>query len=366
MQLQSLILKNYRNYQTLTIEFSPQINIFIGKNAQGKTNLMEAIYVLALAKSHRTNQHKELILFDQQESLIQGQLNYRFGQLDLSLLLTKQGKKAKINHLEQSKLSQYIGQMNIVLFAPEDLILVKGTPQDRRKFINRECGQISATYLHDLVEFNKILKQRNSYLKQLQIKQQQDITLLDILTEQFIESAIKITKKRENFIKKLQQLAQPIHAAITQQQEQLKLIYYPSLKNLDKNIILDEMKAVYALEIKRGVSQLGPQRDDFGFFINDMNVQIYGSQGQQRTTALSLKLAEIELIYQEIGEYPILLLDDVLSELDESRQTHLLNTIEDKVQTFVTTPSIKDIEHRVVDKAKLFMIKNGEVIINNK
>ena len=369
MKLNTLQLENYRNYESIYLDCHPEVNILIGENAQGKTNLLESIYVLALAKSHRTSNDKELIRFKSDYAKIEGGLSYRHGEMPLTMLITKKGKQVKVNHLEQSKLTQYVGHLNVVLFAPEDLRIVKGAPQIRRRFIDMELGQISAVYLNDLAQYQRILKQKNNYLKQLQYGDKSDSTMLEVLNQQFAEYALKVTLRRAHFINELEALAQPIHSGITDERERLNLKYLPSLKlndlSKDQSVLIEEVLETLdknmEREKERGVCLFGPHRDDLGFNVNDMDAQTYGSQGQQRTTALSIKLAEIELMKQEVGEYPILLLDDVLSELDDSRQSHLLSTIQHKVQTFVTTTSVDGIDHEIMSNAKLYRINQGEI-----
>ncbi len=368
MFIEHLQLTNYRNYESLTLDFSPKINVFIGENAQGKTNVMESIYVLAMAKSHRTSNDKELIRWEADYGKIEGVVQNRYGSFPIELSVTKKGKKGKINHLEQLKLSNYIGQMNVVMFAPEDLNVVKGSPQIRRRFIDMEIGQISPIYLHELLTFQKLLKQRNHLLKINQGKKQIDDVLFAIYTEQYIQSAVQIIRKRFQFVELLQEWAEKIHSGISRGLEKLTIKYRPTT-GLSADWTEQEMATyleqklaeVKKRELERGVTLIGPHRDDLQFLVNDYDVQIYGSQGQQRTTALSLKLAEIELIKQETKEAPILLLDDVLSELDDYRQSHLLNTIQGEVQTFVTTTSVDGIHHETIQHAKMFHVKQGEV-----
>ena len=369
MKLKTLKLTQYRNYDQVALSFHDEVNVLIGANAQGKTNLLEAIYCLALAKSHRASHDKELIKWGADFALIEGELSYKHGMMPLSLQISSKGKKAKANHLEQSKLTQYIGHMNVVLFAPEDLNLVKGSPQIRRRFIDIEIGQISAVYLSDLSNFQRILKQKNHYLKQLKVNPKGDRTMLEVLNQQFSEFAVKLTLRRHQFISQLEEKAIEIHSGITKSKEQLQIHYQANLQledHLDTMIETTYNKLSESMdkEIERMASLYGPHRDDLTFSINGVDVQTYGSQGQQRTTALSLKLAEIELINEEIGEYPILLLDDVLSELDETRQTHLLTTIQHKVQTFVTTTSVEGIEHETIEQAKLFYVDHGHIQTN--
>lgn len=350
------------------ISFENKVNVILGENAQGKTNIMEAIYVLAMAKSHRTSNDKDFIKWDEEYAKIEGRIKKRSGALSLELIVSKKGKKAKSNHIEQQKLSQYVGNFNVVMFAPEDLNLVKGNPQVRRRFIDMEIGQVSPVYLHDLSRYHKILQQRNTYLKQLQTGRQKDRTMLEVLTAQLAEMAARIVLKRFEFLILLQKWAEPIHQGISRGLETLKIQYKPSA-NVSEDMDLSKMieayeekfKTIQTREIDRGVTLAGPHRDDLVFYVNEKDVQTFGSQGQQRTTALSLKLAEIELIHSEIGEYPVLLLDDVLSELDDFRQSHLLNTIQGKVQTFVTTTSVDGIDHDTLKNAATFKVIAGDI-----
>lgn len=368
MYLKEIKLKNFRNYHELALAFSPAINVLIGENAQGKTNLLEAIFVLAMARSHRTSKDRELIRFKQDAALVTGTINRRLGDLNLSLTLSKKGKIAKVNHLERPRLSEYIGQLNVILFAPEDLALVKGSPQERRRFIDMEFSQIDPIYLHDLSQYKQVLKQRNKYLRALQLKEKQDLIYLDVLTEQLANLGGKVVAKRLVYLKILEKHAQLLHAKITQGKEELTLRYKTNLKDLgDKSEtgltkeLLAKFKHLRDKELSQGTSLVGPHRDDLSFYLNDNNVQAYGSQGQQRTTALSVKLAEIELMKEKTGEYPVLLLDDVLSELDGNRQTHLLKTIQDKVQTFLTTPGLNDVARQLIKEPKIFHINNGKI-----
>lgn len=353
----------------MNISFNQKINIIYGNNAQGKTNILESLYLLALTKSHRTSKDKELVRWDQSFSVIKCSLANRLGNIELEIQLNSKGKKAKVNHLEKRKLSEYIGTFNVVMFAPEDLILVKGSPQNRRKFLDLEIGQVSPSYIHHLSQFQKIIQQRNNLLKDFSKENKNKIELLDIWDVQMIEHGTKVMMRRNLFIDKLQKWANAIHADITDGKENIRISYKPSFLVEDFNegeanvikIYKNHLTKVRQQEIYRGTTLIGPHRDDLEFFVNDINVQLYGSQGQQRTTALSLKLAEIELIYEETGEYPILLLDDVLSELDKKRQTHLIKAIENKVQTMITTTSIDNIDFSNINEAFLMYVENGSI-----
>lgn len=368
MHIEEITLTNYRNYQKLELNFANKVNVIIGENAQGKTNLMESIYLLAFTKSHRTPKEKELIRWDEEYAKIEGRVKKRNQSIPLEIVISAKGKKAKLNHLEQRRLSDYIGNLNVVMFAPEDLTLVKGPPQIRRRFIDMELGQIQPRYIYHLGQFQKVLKQRNHLLKQMQRDRSMNRVMLGVLTEQLIEHASTILERRFAFIELLRKWAKPIHHGISHELEELEIVYSPSIEVLEGSS-KEKIESSYQVkfnqfiekEIERGTTLLGPHRDDILFYVNGKNVQTYGSQGQQRTTALSLKLAEIDLIYSEVGEYPILLLDDVLSELDDFRQSHLLNTIQGKVQTFVSTTSVDGIHHETLEKADIFKVHNGTV-----
>ncbi|UOE94146.1 DNA replication/repair protein RecF [Alkalihalobacillus sp. LMS39] len=367
MYIKQLQLSHYRNYENVTVAFENKVNVILGENAQGKTNLIESIFVLALAKSHRTPRDKELITWEQDYARIEGIVERRNGSLKLDVIISDKGKKVKLNHLEQRKLSEYIGSANVVMFAPEDLNIVKGAPQIRRRFLDMEIGQINPVYLHYLGKYQKILQQRNHLLKELQ-KQKQNRVMLDVLTEQLVEAGSKVIERRYEFLQLLQSWAETIHFDISRGKESLKLEYKPSIDVSEKTelskieqVFFEAFEKIVDKEIMRGSTLIGPHRDDIGFTVNEKDVQVYGSQGQQRTTALSVKLAEIELIKDKIGEYPILLLDDVLSELDDFRQSHLLHAIQGKVQTFVTTTSIDGIDHQTLKEAATFIVTQGDI-----
>ncbi|TYC49111.1 DNA replication/repair protein RecF [Weissella muntiaci] len=366
MWLENLQLQNFRNYEAVDIDFTPGVNIFLGSNAQGKTNLLEAIYALALTRSHRTTNDKDLIGWEGKTAKVSGVVERRLGKLPLEIDFTTKGKKARMNHLDQAKLANYVGQMNVILFAPEDLALIKGAPALRRNFIDREFSQMSPKYLYVANQYRAILKQRNQYLKQLQNKKSRDLLYLEVLTEQLSGYATELIIRRLVLVERLARAAKPIHAAITQELEQLDIKYISQLseeERQDQETIKSALLARYIKlqerEIFMGTTLLGPHRDDLQFLVNDHDVAEFGSQGQQRTAALALKLAEIDLMKEETDEYPILLLDDVLSELDTVRQTHLLMAMQDKVQTFLTTPSLSDVARQLIKEPKIFKVQAG-------
>ncbi|WP_019639383.1 DNA replication/repair protein RecF [Paenibacillus fonticola] len=368
MYVNHLRVEHYRNYESLDLGEFGHVNLLIGRNAQGKTNLLESLLVLALTKSHRTTKDKELIAFGSDHAVVSAQVEKKYGAVNLELRLSPQGKRAKINGLEQRKLSDFIGTLNVVMFAPEDLEIVKGTPGIRRRFLDMEIGQVQPSYLFHLQQYQKVLMQRNNLLKQAWGAGPEMGVMLEIWNEQLAEHGVKIIKKRKQFIRKLQKWAEQIHQGITGGLEKLELTYLPSFGEADEEdeavlmqqfmIKLSQMKDQ---EIRRGMTLSGPHRDDLAFYINGNEAQVYGSQGQQRTTALSLKLAEIELIHEEIGEYPILLLDDVLSELDPYRQTQLIETFQSKVQTFITATGIESINASRLQDASIFHVQEGKI-----
>ena len=369
MKLTNLQLQNFRNYESVQLEFTDGVHVFIGENAQGKTNLMESIYALAMTKSHRTTNDKELIGWNKEFATIKGTVEKTATKTNLELQFSKKGKIAKVNYLEQKRLSSYLGNLNVILFAPENLTLVKGSPQNRRKFVDMELGQMSSLYLYDLVEYNRVLKQRNTYLKQLAIKKKQPDEYLEVLSEMLSELASKIVFHRLDFMKQLEALAIPIHDQLSLGREKFSVSYQATIP-LEDGLTPSQMKEIYINQFKKNQTReadqattlIGPHRDDLIFYLNEIPVQTYGSQGQQRSTVLSLKLAEIELMKLSTGEYPLLLLDDVLSELDDDRQTHLIKAIENKVQTFITTTSLDGIKQQFIKEPVVIPIEKGTIL----
>lgn len=369
MKLTNLQLQNFRNYESVQLDFTDGVHVFIGENAQGKTNLMESIYALAMTKSHRTTNDKELIGWNKEFATIKGTVEKTATKTNLELQFSKKGKIAKVNYLEQKRLSSYLGNLNVILFAPENLTLVKGSPQNRRKFVDMELGQMSSLYLYDLVEYNRVLKQRNTYLKQLAIKKKQPDEYLEVLSEMLSELASKIVFHRLDFMKQLEALAIPIHDQLSLGREKFSVSYQATIPLEDgltpsqmKEIYIDQFKKNQTREADQATTLIGPHRDDLIFYLNEIPVQTYGSQGQQRSTVLSLKLAEIELMKLSTGEYPLLLLDDVLSELDDDRQTHLIKAIENKVQTFITTTSLDGIKQQFINEPVVIPIEKGTIL----
>lgn len=365
MWLETLTIQHFRNYKEAQLQFHSGLNVFLGQNAQGKTNILESIYFLALTRSHRTRTDRDLITFQENQLSVQGLVHRSAGKLPLDINLTESGRITKVNHLKQNRLSDYIGHMNVVLFAPEDLQLIKGGPALRRKFIDVELGQIKPIYLSDLSQYNHILKQRNAYLKS---SEQIDLVFLSVLDQQLAEYGSKIIQHRIDFLKKLENFAQTKHLDISHQSESLTFSYESSVKFTNTVNLVDS----YLTQLDRSRKQdlfkrntsIGPHRDDISFYINGMNAH-YGSQGQHRSLVLSLKLAEIELVKDVTREYPILLLDDVMSELDNDRQIKLLETISEKIQTFITTTSLEHL-HTLPEQLKIFHVSNGVITEETK
>lgn len=298
MWIDELTLQNFRNYKSITTHFSRNLNVFLGENAQGKTNLLEAIYFLALTRSHRTRHDKELIHFDQQDLKITGNIVKQNGKIPLEVLLSKNGRTTKVNHLKQGKLSDYIGHLTVVLFAPEDLQLIKGVPQLRRKFMDIDLGQIKPIYLSDLTNYNHVLKQRNSYLK---TTQSIDNNFLDVLDEQLVEFGARVISHRLDFITSIENYAKDHQLSLSHHKENLTMVYESSFQitpeeNL-KNLFLNNLVKQRQRDVIKKNTSIGPHRDDLSFYLNDINAN-FGSQGQQRSLILSLKMAEIDLIRQ--------------------------------------------------------------------
>ena len=368
MQIDQLNLTNFRNYASLDLTLHPGLTLITGENAQGKTNLLEAIFLLSLAKSHRTNRDQELIRWGADFAKVAGQITSKNQTFPLEIRLSAKGKVARYNHLDQAKLSQFIGRLNVILFAPEDMQFIKGSPQLRRRFLDSELGQIHPVYLQTLLDYHRLLKQRNTYLKQGRDQQQLDPLYLEILTDQLIDQAVTIIKYRLAFIQKLQSISQSLHHQLSDQRDHLEIVYKASSSRLDyqaDQTIKDQLEALFAQsksrELDQGVTLYGPHRDDLLFYLNENLAAHYASQGQQRTIILSLKLAELELMKDLTGDYPILLLDDVLSELDSKRQLILMNQIENKVQTILTSATLDQVQIKDLDHAELLWVQQGTV-----
>ena len=374
MRIKSLKLLYFRNYLSMNIDVHPSLNVLVGNNANGKTNIIESIFCLALGRSYRTKSDSECIMFGETATAMSCVVNKNDKNLDIMLGINNKGKSAKIAGVKKTKLTDFVGELNVVLFSPEDLQLVKGSPSLRREFINREFYQFSRIYHKYYLMYQHLLKQRNSYLKDMRKNPKDEMSLayLETITSQLAKVAIYITRERVSFVQDISKLTYENMLNISNGQESLKIKYKSSvLEALNINDISDEvfneesltkvmMKKSYD-DIMRGSTKIGPHQDDLEFYINDLDAKMYASQGQQRSIVLSLKLAEINYLKTKTGTYPVLLLDDVLSELDKNRQLKLLDAINENVQTFITTPSISDIKEDLLKKAKVFKIENGNI-----
>lgn len=361
MIIESIELKNYRNYDELHMEFSPGTNILYGNNAQGKTNILEAVYVCCTTKSHRGSKDREMIHFHEDESHIK--LNIRKNDVPYRIDMHLKKNKAKgvaINGVPIRKASELFGIVNVVFFSPEDLNLIKNGPADRRKFIDLELCQLNKLYVHSLVSYNRILMQRNKLLKELMFKPEYEETL-DIWDMQLVQFGREIIRYRMDFIDQLNDIIREIHSRLSGEKEHLKIIYDP---DIDMDRFEQELRRSRAQDIKQKTTLTGPHRDDIGFFINEIDIRKFGSQGQQRTAALSLKLSEIELVKKIVKDYPILLLDDVLSELDGDRQNHLLSAI-NHIQTMITCTGLEDFVNNRFQMDRLFQVVDGTVSREN-
>lgn len=357
MYIKKISLLNFRNIKTLNLILNQGINIFYGDNAQGKTNILESVYMCATGRSQRTRLDGQLIMFDEKESHIQlfAKNKNRTDRIDVHI--KKDEKKGiAVNGIPIRKSGDLFGTLHIVIFSPEDLQLIKNGPSERRRFMDMENCQLSNVYYYDLQQYYKVLKQRNNLLKKIQKNSMLKDSLF-VWDEQLIQYGRKVIKSRELFVKKINELAMEKHTMITGGKELLCIEYKPNVEsdNLEKKI-----KSHFERDLMLGTTNAGPHKDDLNFFINGTDVKIYGSQGQQRTAALSAKLAEIDLIKEETGHTPILLLDDVLSELDEGRQLFLLENIKDS-QIILTCTGIEDSIKKYINNSYLFYVKEGNV-----
>mgnify|MGYP000072160857 FL=1 len=374
MKIKSLKLLYFRNYLSTNIEVHPSLNVLVGNNANGKTNIIESIFCLALGKSYRTKSDSECIMFGETATAMSCIVNKNDRELDIMLGINNKGKSAKIAGIKKTKLTDFVGELNVVLFSPEDLQIVKGSPALRREFMNREFYQFSRIYHKYYLMYQHLLKQRNSYLKDMRKnpKDEMSIAYLETLTTQLAKVALYITKERVSFVQDISKLTYKNMLNISNGQETLKIKYKSSVLDAlniteindesftEENLTKVMMKKSFD-DIMRGSTKIGPQHDDLEFYINDLDAKMYASQGQQRSIVLSLKLAEINYLKEKTGTYPVLLLDDVLSELDKNRQLKLLDAINENVQTFITTPSISDIKEDLLKKAKVFKIEDGNI-----
>lgn len=361
MKIESLKLKNFRNYDLLSVDFDESTNIFYGDNAQGKTNILEAVYVSGTTKSHRGTKDKDLIRFGIDESHIETVVEKNGIKYQIDMHLKKNSPKGiAINKIPIKKASELFGIINIVFFSPEDLNIIKNGPGERRRFIDLELSQLDKVYLSNLSNYNRIVNQRNHLLKDIGYDEAK-LQTLDIWDMQLILYGSKIIERRKTFIREINKIISGIHKKLTGNKETIQIIYEPSNGQSTLEQALNKNKQK---DLKIKSTSVGPHRDDIAFMAGNIDIRKYGSQGQQRTAALSLKLAEIELVKQSINDTPVLLLDDVLSELDKHRQNYLLDSIHD-IQTLITCTGVDEFVNHRFSVNKVFYVENGQVAKEN-
>nr|PZN72530.1 MAG: DNA replication/repair protein RecF [Bacillota bacterium] len=372
VHLATLELRAFRNYDALTIAFSPGLNVLYGDNAQGKTNLLEAIHFLATGRSHRTSRDLDMVKEGEEELLARASVVRRTGTIDLELRLgAATRKQLKINGIAEKKIAKLVGSLAVVLFSPDDLQLLKGPPAGRRRFLDLELSQISQTYLHHLMAYNRLLQQRNSLLKQPALDQ----GLLAVYDQQLVETGAQLVVRRAEAVRRLSPIASRYHRMLSEGREDLVLEYQSQGLGEDGAADLEsvrrrlerELARVRGEELRRQVTLVGPHRDDVGFWIAGRDARLYASQGQQRTAVLALKLAELDFMTAEIGEAPLLLLDDVASELDPHRRHYLLSAVREGVQSFITCTDLEDLMVRTWPKDhRLFRVRAGTVVLDDR
>ncbi len=354
MWIKNIKIKNFRNYEKEEINLEKNINIFYGENAQGKTNIIEAIFLCSLGKSFRAKKDLEMIKLNEENSMVE--IEYEKSDRDGKIKIELGNKKnIYLNGIKIKKLSELLGNLNIVIFTPDDINILKGGPQNRRRFLDIMISQLRPNYMHILNLYLKTIEQRNKYLRQIK-EENKDEKLLEIWDEKLAEYATKICEYREEFLEKIIKKIKKIHNNITNGKEEIELEYITECKNKENYLKL--LKERKKLDIIKGFTTKGIHRDDFMIYINKKEINVYGSQGQNRTAMLSLKLAELQVIYDEIGEYPILLLDDFMSELDKNRRKNFLENIKD-TQVIITGTEKLDIENL---KYLEYNVSNGKVI----
>ena len=362
MFIKRLQMLNYRNYNALDIELCPNVNVFMGDNAQGKTNILEAIYYCAFAKSHRTSKDKELINWNGEHAFISVDVGRERLDKRIDISILKDGKKSiRINKIKIKKIGELFGNFNVVMFSPEDLRIIKDSPGVRRKFIDMELCQLNPKYYYNLVQYNKVLNERNILLRNRSTSTSSE--MLEIYDMQLVEFGYNIIRERIKYIESLNKYAEKIHSDITSGKEKINFKYISTIKDLEniKENFYMLLEKNRSKDCDRGITSIGPHRDDFFVYINDIDTKSYGSQGQQRTAVLTMKFSSLEIIKELTGEFPVLLLDDVLSELDFNRKKYILSTI-GQIQTVITCTGIEDLYEYLDEKAKVFKVKNGEIV----
>ena len=366
MFLKNLELNNFRNISKISLDFDKNINIFIGNNAQGKTNILESIYFLAITRSHRTHNEMNLVKSGELYTKVSGLYDDDTKTAHtLSILLNEKGKKASVDNIPQKKISNYLSRLNVIMFCPDDLEIVKGSPSVRRRFLNIELSQFRNDYVLLLKEYNQVLKQRNEYLKQKN-NAKFDRTYFNIITEKLVQKNIDIVKIRYEFINKINECLQGVFDNIAEMGS-LRIKYKSFINEADlndnnlKDLLINRYNDLFMNELLQKTTLLGCHKDDFKMYLNDLDVTEFASQGQQRLSILSLKLAEIEVFINENKIKPIILLDDIFSELDEIKKNNIIKYFKKDIQIYITTTDIKDINEKLKEKSNIYTVDNGTI-----
>ena len=370
MYIKNLKMRDFRNYSFAEIEFARGFNIIYGNNAQGKTNILEALFLCASGRSHRTSKDLDLIRISKQEYYVELGLAKEREDVTIEISNRIEGKKRiRVNEIPVRKYGDLMGQLNAVIFSPEDLLIIKEGPSGRRRFLDITISQLKPSYFYDLQQYSKILTQRNMLLKEIQHKKGLMDTL-EVWNINLVKTGSRIMKVRNEFLKRLCKAARNNHGKLTNNAENLEIKYIPSIEAVDFGSVEEiEKKFMNGIEksinkdIARSSTTYGPQRDDYDIYLDGMNVRLYGSQGQQRTAILSLKLSEIDIMKEETDEYPVLLLDDVMSELDGKRQEYLFSNLKE-IQTFITCTDRNFFNERTNTGSKFFNVKEGVINTN--
>ena len=366
MKIEHIKLTNFRNYEDLELDFNPNINIIVGNNGQGKTNILESIYVLSLSKSNRDGYDSDMIKFEKESLSLEGKIIDNDLIKKLRVDITPNKKRVFINNKEIHKIKDYISNFCVISFVPTDLDIIKGSPSVRRNLLNIDISQLYNNYITYLNEYNKIIKIRNDYLKKLYINNNSDFRYLDVINEKMIEKADKIYEYRFKFIEEINKEINGIYKKITGL-EGLTIKYDNTLgldgydKDKLRETYLKKLKKHLNQEMMQGISLVGPHRDDFTFYLDNIDMKIYSSQGQQRTAIIAFKISELAYYKKIIGSYPVLLLDDIFSEIDIKKRNKIINFLKKDIQTIITTTDINDISKKLLDNAVIYNINNKKI-----
>ena len=371
MKIEHIRLTNFRNYDELELDFNPNINIIVGNNGQGKTNILESIYVLSLSKSNRDGYDSDMIKFEKESLSLEGKIIDNDLIKKLRVDITPNKKRVFINNKEIHKIKDYISNFCVISFVPTDLDIIKGSPSVRRNLLNIDISQLYNNYITYLNEYNKIIKIRNDYLKKLYINNNSDFRYLDVINEKMIEKADKIYEYRFKFIEEINKNIADIYKKITGLDG--LTIKYDNTLGLDsydkekiKETYLKKLKKHLNQEMMQGISLIGPHRDDFTFYLDNVDMKVYSSQGQQRMAIIAFKISELSYYKKIIGSYPVLLLDDIFSEIDIKKRNKIINFLKKDIQTIITTTDINDISKKLLDNAVIYNISNKKITKKGK